>query len=555
MLDRTAWLKTASRAALALLVTVVWLKDVQGGSGPIRPAAPREWVEIPPLPTSGKSLEVPAGGDLQAAIHRAQPGDTITLQAGARFTGNFTLPEKFGSGWIVIRTSAPDGRLPPPGSRVTPAHAALMPKIVSPNTAPAIRTADGAHGYRFIGVEITTTHATRSSTHYNVVLLGTGSETSTGQLPYDIILERCYIHGTPTGNVRRGIALNGSRIAVVDSHLSDFHEAGGDSQAILGWNGPGPFKIVNNYLEGAGENVMFGGGDPAIRDLVPSDIEIRGNHFSKPLSWKLGHPSYAGIPWTVKNLLELKNARRVLIEDNLFEHNWIHAQSGFAILFTVRNQDGAAPWSTVEDVTFSKNIVRRTASGVNVLGRDDNHPSQQTQRLLIEGNLFQEVGGAPWGEEGGTLFQILRGTRHVVIQQNTGLQAGRIIMADGEAHIGFVYRNNVTLHNQYGIIGTGTPPGVRTLAKYFPGSLVEGNVIVGGNPAHYPGKNFFPASLRQVGFLDPAAGKFLLAESSGYRRRGAGGRDPGADFQRLSAAGAALSGRGHSAQSMGEQPE
>ena len=69
--------------------------------------------------------------------------------------------------------------------------------------------------------------------------------------------------------------MNSARTAVVDSYLSNLHEVGADSQAIAGWNGPGPFKIVNNYLEGAGENVMFGGADPRIPNLVPSDIEIR----------------------------------------------------------------------------------------------------------------------------------------------------------------------------------------------------------------------------------------------------------------------------------------
>ena len=54
----------------------------------------------------------------------------------------------------------------------------------------------------------------------------------------------------------------GQYLAVVDSHLADFKEEGADSQAIAGWSGPGPFKIANNYLEAAGENVMFGGADP-----------------------------------------------------------------------------------------------------------------------------------------------------------------------------------------------------------------------------------------------------------------------------------------------------
>jgi len=58
--------------------------------------------------------------------------------------------------------------------------------------------------------------------------------------------------------------MNSRHTAVIDSHLSDFKEVGADSQAIAGWNSPGPFRIENNYLEAAGENVMFGGADPAI---------------------------------------------------------------------------------------------------------------------------------------------------------------------------------------------------------------------------------------------------------------------------------------------------
>ena len=118
---------------------------------------------------------------------------------------------------------------------------------------------------------------------------------------------------------------------------------------------------------------MFGGGDPSIPNLVPSDIVITRNHLSKPLRWKKDDPSFEGTEWAVKNLFELKNARRVLVDGNLLEYNWPQAQNGFAILFTVRNQDGGAPWSVIEDVTFSNNVVRHVAAGINILGRDDNH--------------------------------------------------------------------------------------------------------------------------------------------------------------------------------------
>ena len=77
------------------------------------------------------------------------------------------------------------------------------------------------------------------------------------------MFDRSYIHGDPRKGGRRGIALNARDVAVINSHFSDFKEVGADSQAIAGWNGPGPFKIENNYLEAAGENVMFGGADPS----------------------------------------------------------------------------------------------------------------------------------------------------------------------------------------------------------------------------------------------------------------------------------------------------
>ena len=63
----------------------------------------------------------------------------------------------------------------------------------------------------------------------------------------------------------------------------------------------------------------------------------------------------------MKNLFELKNARRVLVEGNLMEYVWQEAQIGYAILLTPRNQDGKAPWVTIEDVT-----IRRNSSGTPV---------------------------------------------------------------------------------------------------------------------------------------------------------------------------------------------
>ena len=100
------------------------------------------------------TVNVPAGGDFQAAINAAQPGDVIVLQAGASYTGTFWLPVKSGATYITVRTSAPDSSLPAADARITPASSSLMPKILAPGYGqPALATSAGALHFRFIGIE------------------------------------------------------------------------------------------------------------------------------------------------------------------------------------------------------------------------------------------------------------------------------------------------------------------------------------------------------------------------------------------------------------------
>ena len=508
------------------------------------PERPRVFLDTTYSAPAGRQTSVPAGGDLQGALNSAQPGDTIILQAGATYTGNFTLPVKSGTAWIYVQSSALSS-LPAAGTRVAPAQASLMPKIVSPNTSAAISTAAGAHHFRFVGVEITTTWASTSATNYVLVSLeAPGGNTSLAQAPTDLVFDRCYIHGTPTGNIRRAILMNSARTAVVDSYLSDLHEVGADSQALASWNGPGPFKIVNNYLEGAGENILFGGADPAIPNLVPSDIEIRKNYLFKPLSWRAGSPSYAGIHWSVKNLLELKNAQRILVDGNRLENNWADAQNGYGVLFTVRNQDGTAPWSTVRDVTFTNNIVRGSGGGVNMMGKDYLYPSQPTQRILIQNNLFDDISPA-WNGTG-TFFQILDGGSDVVVDHNTVLQSGNMITATYSSALvpaaSFVFTNNIVPYNQYGVFGDyGVGLGMLAINAYFPGSTFARNAVVGGLASNFPADNYDPSALAAVGFADLANRNYALAPGTPYVRAGTDGKDVGADFTAMAAAMAAAS--------------
>jgi hypothetical protein len=512
------------------------------------PALPRSFIDTS-LPTqTGSPINVPSGGDFQGALNGANCGDTIQLAEGATFTGNFVLPVKSCNGWVIVQTSAPQSALPAPGSRIAPSYSHVLAKIVTPNSMPALGAQFGAGHYRFIGIEITTTFSTLQSEQYGLVDFGEDPETgnsasSTSELPHDITIDRCYIHGTPNGNVKRGVTFNGASLAVVDSYISDIHVLGQDTQAINGWNGPGPFKIADNELEASGENILFGGARPALIGNIPSDIEIRGNHFFKPLSWMVGNPSYTGNHWSVKNLLELKIAQRVLATGNILENNWVDAQDGFAFLITPRTENGTAPWVYVQDITFTDNVLRHTASAVNISGLDSGDPQRlvRGKRILIQNNLFDDVNGKAWGGGGGVLFQVTSGADAVTIDHNTGFQSSQIILADGMPNTNFVYENNITPHNTYGVMGSGYAPGISSLDHFFPGFVFENNVIEGiaGSGVYqskYPASTLFVTDWGAVDFVDFATGNYALAPNSPYKNKGTDDKDIGADIAGISAA-------------------
>ena len=122
-----------------------------------------------------------------------------------------------------------------------------------PHAAAARRVGGGdRHGSRRASLSLHRPRRAPEANTWLAALLQFGDESDRPIGCRTIVVDRCYLHGDPRKGTRRGIALNARRAAVVDSYLADFKEAGADSQAIAGWNGPGPFAITNNYLEAAG---------------------------------------------------------------------------------------------------------------------------------------------------------------------------------------------------------------------------------------------------------------------------------------------------------------
>ena len=472
-----------------------------------------------------KTITVKAGDNLQRALDAARPGDEVVLEAGATFVGNFVLPPKPGETFITVRSSRA-GELAE-GRRVTPADSARMARVATPNSSPALLAPPNAHHWRLVGLDVT---QSGSFNTYDLIQLGdgdtSGPQDAAEKAPHHLRLERCFIHAfdarTP---LKRGVALNSAHTEIVDSHVSGAKVEGQDAQAVAGWAGPGPFLIENNYLEASGENLIFGGAVPAARGLIPSDIVIRRNLFRKPLEWKQGDPSFAGTAWTVKNLFELKSARRVTVEANVFENNWAHAQSGFAIVLTVENGSGA--WAQVEDVTFANNLVRNSTNAFNIRARDVD-PGSGLRRVTIRNNLFERIEGM--------FIQLLRGGENLTVEHNTVLHGGSVLAfdwaAEGEYSTGLRFADNVVSHNLYGVIGAGGAIGTAALERFTRRWTFAGNVVAGADPARYPAGNLYPQVLDPKYFADAARGNYRIVYPR-LKGRATDGKDPGCDFDEL----------------------
>jgi hypothetical protein len=584
-----------SEATQALALVISSTDPAGNFDGPAE--LPRVFLQtsVADTPAPGKKTPVGEGEDFQAALDSASCGDTILLQAGATFSGIFTFPAKQcdDAHWIIVRTSAPDSSLPPEGTRLTPCFAGVASLPGRPGFACAsshnvlaklmfanktgfgpVVFASRANHYRLLGLEVTRS----AGTGYVSELI-----TPAVAVPADhIVLDRLWVHGTAQEETARGLYLAGMvSVAVVDSFFSDFHCVSitgscTDSQAIGGGGGnyaAGPIKIVNNFLEGAGENISLGGG-PAT--TTPADIEIRHNHLFKPMIWKLGQPDYVGgidgNAFIVKNHFELKNARRVLFEGNVAENTWGgFTQSGYSLLLTPKNQasgdNNVCPTCLVTDVTIRYSNVSHAGAGMQiatVLSDADGAASAGT-RYSIHDIVLDDINASVYGG-GGPLFLLMNSwNTHVLnsfsINHITGfgdatyplLTVGN--MADLPRMFGFTFTNNMVLSGARPVWSTGggisncafydVP--ITTIASCFATYSFINNAIIGSPskypPSSWPELNFFPAdpaTVKFVNFKDGNGGDYRLLPSSPYKNAGTDGRDLGADIDAIEAATATV---------------
>jgi hypothetical protein len=563
----------SATASMSLQVTSNSL-NYTGYDGPAQLPLVYLQTSLADTPAPGSTISVNAGGDLQSALNDADCGDTIQLQSGAVFSGNFKFPAKScdDQHWIVIRTSAPDSALPSEGTRVNPCYAGVASLPGRPSfTCPAVKNVmvqivytgsgisgpiellAGANHYRFIGLEIT--RALPTVHIWDLVTPDTAAD--------KIIFDRDWIHGTATDETKGGVHLSGvTNAAIVDSYFSDFHciSLHGsciDSQAINGGDGTlpaGPYKIDDNFLEASGESIMFGGGPGT---SVPADIEIRYNDLFKPLLWQPGAPGYVGgytgDPFIVKNNLELKNGQRVLLEGNVLQNVWGgFTQHGFSVLLNPATQNGGCPTCRVTDITIRYNTISNVGGGFSIGNGEGKTGGYAAggERYSIHDVLVDNVDKTKY--DGYGLFVLMTSTSTTEILNNLWIQHNTAF-PDPDTHIlsildpvsqmpGFLFANNLIASPTFPIVSAGGGPAncaasenpLTSVQKCFQGYVFAGNLFIGGLtkfPSNqWPAGQMFVTSADGVDFVDYADGNYALSPSSPYVNRGTDGLNPGADI-------------------------
>lgn len=464
-------------------------------------------------------------------------GHVIVVDHTVTYTGNYRMAFPLRSGGdavpggtnvvIVISKAIWDSMVAnggvatvcPEKKRVTSADLANLAHFQCDDPLGKFMVSGATKGWRFVGLRFSPNPATTQWSHG--VGLGNGDgaaqNIAAANIPSNLGLDRCYIDGHATCTTIHGFELNCAYGYIVDcaSGNNIWTVATGESHVICGYNGPGPFRVVNNYING-GTQSFFIGGSPSVSGM-PSDIEFRWNHMSRPLTRNPNHPSYDGVSGNyVKNAWEVKAAKYVLAEGNIAERTWYGAQAGSAWLIKAESYGNADTIGRTSDVLVRWNLTRDASMGPNIAGVPNVDPAGPPQRVWIYDNVIR-LGAQYFSASENPFFGlglqqdcgiihntcIAEGTVKVTIQlPNPTTEAGQLA--------GLNIKDNIFEQSQFGWKPDGGSGNLTTdLNALAPGYSIDKNVVIGNNGT-YPGTIYTPANEAAIEFEDVAAKNFAL---------------------------------------------
>ena len=507
-------------------------------------------------------VPVTTGAELTTAL-AAMTGGTCIVVSG---TGTFTTVEGFviprlATRGAIVSTAIRNGSGPvASGTRVQPANESTMPKIrVTGNGA--------ASCFRFLGPGATgggQTGALRDGNLGNITIAGLVLEddatnsasicaldavsftdsvavsptygepvyTSAANEPHDIVWDRCIIKSNAADTLSNTLGANvglwrvGRRNAIHDCHVYGFR-GGSEPKALLDGPGQGDHWADNCLFEGVAINYMVGGYSVTTADLRPDDIVFRRCHFVK----RLGYLNES----RCKNLYEIKNAQRVLLDGCVLENSRQVAQVHAIVLFSV-NQDNL---NVAADIHYSRDVTLRYCLVKNVdvvitLGRGASSPFPG-DAVYGTGTPFHRAYLQHVAAEGGSYNTTIRlsliGVNDVTVDHCTFVRKGAgssspFVDFDGATGLtGLVVRDTIT----EGFWRTTTANGaVATLAAATTAPVILNNLIANDTGAT-PATCISVASSAAIGFTNKDANNYALTGASPGRNAATDGTDIGID--------------------------
>ncbi len=564
--------------------------------------------------TTGSGNGTTTFNTIQAAVNKAATLNSsgtveIIIPAGATFIENVELKVSQGNNYITLKSSAL-GNLPnqqradrsnlqnfatiksPPDNNNVPALRTEL-KNSSGGACTVLQTCSPAHNYRLQGIQFTVDPGTYSAPYEKLVAIGFDEsiQNEESEQAHHIIIDRClfYREDYSTSNpnpqlIKNGIESEGTHLSVLDSHFSGINAPGIESHAMSAYNSTGIWGVINNYFESGGIPFIVGGAEPSIPNAVVQDVEFRRNRFHKPLEKRFLPVEHK---WNAKNNFEIKSGKYWIIEDNLFDGNWLGSNQRYNVNFNALPDDTGAQ-STVQDIQFTNNIIKQGPAGILVGRVANNFPNAPfPARIMISYNLFTELGGAEYGTPGcqsvsceaeGQGFVISNIPINLIIRHNTMLLRKNIMDLDGQSHQTIVFQDNITNHGTapyqdgwgYGIKSPDGNSGCTSIdpslpgcsqvqssgVAYFPNAIFNRNVIANvlydnryPNNAPYPYQslNYYfapqnpssPVGLENIDnhFVNRAGNNYHIASASPGKNGASDGTDVGANIDRIDVVG------------------